>query len=90
MENIKSITAISQYMTEVSTIKQAIARQLDHLPSELQYQVLDFVQALAKSYPRGVPGKQLLRFSGIMEAEDIHAIAQAVESSCEQVDLNEW
>ncbi len=77
-------------MTEVSTIKQDIARQLDHLPPELQRQVLDFAQALAKSYPKGVPGKQLLRFSGIMEAEDIQAITQAVEASCERVDMNEW
>lgn len=77
-------------MAEVSTIKQDIAKQLDHLPPELQRQVLDFAQALAKSFPKGVPGKQLLRFSGIMEAEDIQAMSQAIEASCERVDVNEW
>ncbi|HLB70042.1 MAG: hypothetical protein OIN88_03165 [Candidatus Methanoperedens sp.] len=77
-------------MAEVSTIKQDIARQLDHLPPEAQRQVLDFVQALAKSFPKGVPGKQLLRFSGILEAEDIKAMTQAIEEGCERVDMNEW
>ncbi len=77
-------------MAEVSTIKQDITRQLDHLPPEAQRQVLDFVQTLAKSFPKGVPGKQLLRFSGIIEAADIKAMTQAVEEGCERVDMNEW
>ncbi|MCE8429104.1 MAG: hypothetical protein J5U19_12035 [Candidatus Methanoperedens sp.] len=77
-------------MTEISTIKHDIIRQLDHLPLDFQRQVLDFAQALVKSYPKGVPGKDLLRFSGIMEPEDIQDMDKAIEESCERVDLNEW
>ncbi|MCX9012465.1 MAG: hypothetical protein OIN66_15270 [Candidatus Methanoperedens sp.] len=77
-------------MTEIPTIKQDIMKYLDHLPFELQRQVLDFAQALAKPFPKGVPGKQLLRFSGTMKAEDIQAMAQAIEANCERVDKNEW
>ncbi len=77
-------------MAEVSTIMQNIAKQLNHLSPELQHQVLDFAQALAKSYPKGVPGKQLLRFSGVMGAEDVQAMTQAIEAGCERVDMNEW
>ncbi|MCJ7616883.1 MAG: hypothetical protein MUO43_10150 [Desulfobacterales bacterium] len=77
-------------MTEVSTIKQDIARELDQLPPELQRQVLDFAHALGRSFPKGVQGKRLLGFSGIMETEDIKAMSEAIESGCERVDMNEW
>ena len=66
-----------------SSIKQEIAKQLDHLPPELQRRVLDFTQALILSLPKGVSGKQLIRFAGILEAEDARAIAQAIEAGCE-------
>jgi hypothetical protein len=77
-------------MTEVSTIKQDVIRQLDQLPPELQRQVLDFAHALAVSAPKGVQGKRLLSFSGIMETEDIQAMSEAIEAGCERVDMNEW
>lgn len=73
-----------------STIKQEIVRELDHLPLELQRRVLDFAQALVLSLPKGVPGRQLLRFAGALEAEDIQAMTQAIEAGCEQVDVDEW
>lgn len=73
-----------------STIKQEIVRQLDHLPLELQRRVLDFAQALVLSSPKGVPGKQFLRFSGFLKEDDIQAMTQAIEAGCERVDMNEW
>ena len=47
-----------------SAITQQIINQLDQLPLELQRKVIDFMQALVISLPKGVPGKQLLRFAG--------------------------
>jgi len=76
-------------MSDLS-IKQEIVRELDRLPIELQRRVLDFTQALVLSLPKGVPGKQLLRFAGILESEDAQAMTQAIEAGCEQVDVNEW
>ncbi len=73
-----------------SSIKKEIVEQLDHLPPELQRRVLDFTRALALSSLKGVPGKQLLRFAGILEPDDAQAIAQAIEAGCEQVDADEW
>ena len=61
-------------------------KELDHLPLELQRQVLDFTKALALSSRRGVPGKELLRFVGVLEAEEAEAMAQAIESGCDKVD----
>ncbi|MBI4530571.1 MAG: hypothetical protein HY709_03525 [Candidatus Latescibacteria bacterium] len=72
------------------TIKQEIIQQLDHLPPELQRRVLDFAQALTFSLPKGMPGKQLLPFAGVIVADDVQAMAEAIEAGCEQVDRNEW
>jgi hypothetical protein len=77
-------------MAEVSSIEHDVTRQLDNLSPYLQRQVLAFAQALAQSFPKGVAGKKLLRFSGILEADDIQAITQANEAECERVDVNEW
>ena len=73
-----------------STITQQIIRQLDQLPFELQRRVLDFAQALVLSLPKGVPGKQLLRFAGAIGPDDIQAMSQAIEAGCEKVDTDEW
>ncbi len=71
-------------------IAQQIIKQLDQLPLELQRKVLEFTQALLLSLPKGVPGKQLLRFAGIIGHDDIQAMSQAIEEGCEKVDTNEW
>ena len=73
-----------------SVITQQVIKQLDQLPFELQRKVLDFARALALSLPEGTPGKQLLRFAGIMEPGDIQAMIQAIEAGCERVDADEW
>ena len=77
-------------MTIRSSIKQDIVKELDHLPLKLQRQVLDFTKALVLSSREGVPGKELLRFAGILDADEAEAMAQAIESGCEKVDMNEW
>jgi hypothetical protein len=67
-----------------SSIKQEIVKQLDHLPLEQQRRVLDFTRALALSSPKGVPGRQLLQFAGILEEEDSQAMIQAIDAGCDQ------
>jgi hypothetical protein len=74
----------------MTTIANQIIRELDQLPPELQRRVLDFAQALALSLPKGVPGKELLRFAGSIAPEDIAAMEQAIQAGCEKVDANEW
>ncbi|MEW6386297.1 MAG: hypothetical protein AB1491_02105 [Thermodesulfobacteriota bacterium] len=73
-----------------SGVKQEIIKQLDRLPLELQYRVLNFAQELALSRPKGVPGKQLLPFAGILRADEAAALTQAIEEGCERIDINEW
>ena len=40
--------------------------------------------------PRGVPGRDLLRFAGTIDAESARAMEQAIEEGCERIDLEEW
>jgi len=72
------------------TVTQQIVAQVEKLPLELQRRVLDFVNALALSQPKGVRGEQLLRFAGIINTDDLLAMAEAIEESCERVDWDEW
>jgi len=46
-----------------------LREQFEHLPAEQQNQVLEFARSLVKAKGSGVPGKDLLRFAGAIEAE---------------------
>lgn len=71
------------------SIVDRVIEQLKSLPQELQWRVLEFARALAVSTPRGVPGKQLLRFAGALPADEAETMRTAIEQHCEQVD-DEW
>ena len=73
-----------------ATVKKEIISQVGRLDYEHQRRVLDFARALAITGPKGVPGKQLLVFAGKIPVDDLKAMEQAIEESCEQVDRNEW
>ena len=65
-----------------------VVEELRDLPQELQRRVLEFTRALAVSSPQGIPGQQLLRFSGSISVEDVQLMREAIEQGCEQVDVN--
>lgn len=67
-----------------------LIEQLKSLPHELQRRVLEFTRALTQPRPRGVPGKQLLRFSGTISPDDADQMREAIKQGCERVDANEW
>lgn len=73
-----------------TTVQKQLREQLEHLPAEQQYQVLEFARSLVKAKGSGVPGKDLLRFSGAIETEDLIIIQQAIDDGCEQVNFDEW
>ena len=52
--------------------------------------MLDFACALALTGAKGVPGKELLSFTGAISIEDLKAMEQAIANGCKKVDLNEW
>ena len=68
----------------------AILEQVRALLPEEQQRVLEFARALATSRPRGVAGKDLLRFAGTIPKDDLKMMSVAIEEGCEQVNANEW
>jgi hypothetical protein len=71
-------------------IRDQILKKLNALPYNAQRQVLDFVQALSLSALKGVPGKRMLAFAGLIPKEDLQAMAAAIDDGCEGVDHSEW
>lgn len=71
-------------------LKQDILEQVERLSYEQQQQLLDLARAMAMTTPKGVPGKRLLSFAGAIAVDDLQTMEQAIEESCERVDLNEW
>jgi hypothetical protein len=67
-----------------------IVEKLTALPDDLQQKVLEYVQTLTVALAHGVPGRQLLRFAGVIPFDDLQRMRDAIETGCEQVDVNEW
>jgi len=72
------------------SIRDELLEELGKLGSEDQHRVLDFARALVEAKIRGTPGRALLRFSGVLTAEDAEQISAAIEEGCEKVNLDEW
>lgn len=74
------------------SIKQQILDDLDRLTPALQRRAQELVHGLAISIsrPEGTPGKELLRFAGILGGESARQMEQAIEEGCERVDLDAW
>ncbi len=69
-----------------TSIKDNIIARIDKLPYDSQLRVLDFVKTLI---PKGVEGKNLLRFEGIISDDDLHLMSEAIEKNCGKVDISE-
>lgn len=67
-----------------------IVQELDRLPEDEQLRVLQLVRTLTSAMPAGVPGRDLTRLAGLIPADDLAAMARAIEEGCEQVDEREW
>lgn len=67
-----------------STLEMAIQEQLGQLSREQQQQVLEFARALVATQVHGVPGQTLLRFAGVIEADDLAIMQQSIKEGCEQ------
>ncbi|UUO13669.1 MULTISPECIES: hypothetical protein [Aphanizomenonaceae] len=73
-----------------TSISDQIIQQLNIIPQDLQYQVLEFARNLTKSKIKGVPGKELLKFAGSIPKEDLQLMSEAIKQDCEKVDFDEW
>ena len=73
-----------------SLLQEELEKQMEQLPAGMQRRVLDFARSLAKPAPRGTPGRELLRFAGIMTPEEGKEFLQSIEEDCERIDPNDW
>ena len=77
------------YMGHLS-IKKEILERINTLPEELQQKVLEFIDSLTQNLPKGIPGKQLLRFSGCISLDDLQTMTKTIADGCEKIDAHEW
>ena len=70
-------------------VKAQILSDLDQLSPEKQKRAAELVRQLVPP-PKGVSGRDLLRFAGILDAESAREMEEAIEEGCERVDLDEW
>jgi hypothetical protein len=70
--------------------KEEIVNQIGRLDYGNQRRVLDFAKALAATGRKGVRGKQLLSFVGVISPEDLGEMRNAIEEHCEKVERDEW
>ena len=75
-------------------ISQPIDNEMLELWSRLDGEgrraVLDFAKGIEVSPADGVPGAELVRFAGTIDAEELERMSAAIEDGCEKVNLDEW
>jgi hypothetical protein len=71
-------------------IREAIAKQVEKLPLEMQEQVLRFATSLTASPAPGEKGARLRQFSHSLDSLSARQMTEAIEEGCERIDATEW
>lgn len=74
----------------MSTVVEEVVAEVEALSDDLQRRVLKYARELRSNKPRGVPGKDLLRFAGMIAKDDLDLMSEAIEVECEQIHASEW
>ena len=56
----------------------------------MQVRAAQLVHGLVEPAPKGIPGRDLLRFAGAIDAESICEMEEAIEDGCERIDPEAW
>lgn len=72
------------------SIRSELLEEMGKLAGEDQRRVLDFARALARTQLQGTPGRELLRFSGVISSEDADHMNAVIEEECERIDPDGW
>lgn len=68
-----------------------IVEYLRTLPDHLQEEVLLFTKQLSPSLrPVGVSGSVLVKFAGLIPADELDKMSEAIELDCGRIDIDEW
>ena len=71
-------------------IKSEIMRRVEDLSLESQRQVLAYVDRFQHETLRGERGQALLSFAGVLDNASASEMREAIEASCENIDVREW
>jgi hypothetical protein len=74
----------------VPAVKEQILIDLDRLSPAQQERAAALVHGLISPLPKGVPGRDLLRFVGTMDDESAREMIEAIEEGCERIDYDGW
>lgn len=70
-------------------VSKQILSDLEQLPPEMQTRAAQLVHELVSQRPKGVAGRDLLRFAGVLDVQSAREMREAIEEGCERVDLDE-
>jgi hypothetical protein len=73
-----------------ASIKKEVLDRMEELSDEKQKLVLNILRSLTPRRPRGTPGRDLLDLAGLIDAEDLRLMSEAIEEGCERIDPNAW
>jgi len=71
-----------------TTIRDQIIEQVDRLGESERQKLLDFAHHLTAR--EGTPGRDLLRFAGVIDPADVEAMSTAIQEGCENIDPHAW
>jgi hypothetical protein len=77
-------------VTSSQGLKEQILSDLDRLSPAEQQRAAELVHLLVAPLPKGASVEALLSIAGTLGVEASHEMMQAIDSHCEQVDLDEW
>ena len=66
-------------------VRQELLERLEMLTPGQQRQVLNYTRQLLGERPKGIPGKELLKFAGTIPPEALEEMKQAIEEEWRQV-----
>ncbi len=64
--------------------------QMANLPYHLQEKALKFIKELTLPGKKGVPGRNLLKYAGVIPRDDLKTMSEVIENDCRKTDANEW
>ena len=82
-------TGVYNTLTMDSDFTRQIQAELGDLDSNAQQRVLDYVRSLKRTRA-GMPAGTLKKHIGCLGSEDGQEMLAAIDSGCEQVNLDEW
>ncbi len=67
-----------------------VTEELQLLPDDAQYHVLAFVISLKNEQRHGTPGERLLKYAGILSADEAETMMQTIKHDCRKTHDDLW